>query len=413
MKKLILLALLLCTTIGQCSLYANDSEPDFWEVFTAQNSGLPNNLVFRIAADHSGRIWMASNGLTLYDHGTWSNFGKTILQIAVDRDNNAWCASDLFGGQLTKCDGNSIVSYNTTTSPGIPSDWVSGVTVDNNNTVWVACSFTGVGEFDGQKWTKHLDPSIGSGNHPMVYDHNNTIWLGTSVGLYRYSEQTWSQFTAEDCSLLADQVSALVCDKNGAIWIATITKGLAHFDGSNWTTYTTTTSGLPSDTLRSLAIDSSGVLWVGTQSGLASYDGTTWSTKTTDNWVLPGNIVMGIAVSPDNDLWFATNAGLLHTSQVLTGIGETNQPGQAALSLTPNPCFGQSTAHLSLQSTAHVRLALYTATGEKVVDITSQLLPAGDHTFSIEGTHLASGVYYCLVTVNGTVEAHKKLVIQH
>lgn len=354
---------------------------------------------------------MASGGLTLYDKGNWKTFSTTVLQIAVDRDNNAWCASDLFSGQLTKCDASSIVSYNQSNS-GIPSDWVSGVTVDNNNTVWVACSFTGVGEFDGENWTKHLDASIGSGNHPMTYDRNNTIWLGTSTGLYHYAEQTWSQFTTENSGLPEDQIVALACDKNGDIWVGTITKGLAHFDGSAWTTYTTTNSGLPSDTVRSLAIDSSGVLWVGTQSGLASYDGTTWLAKTTDNWVLPGNIVMGIAVAPNNDLWIATNAGLLHVGQVLTNVNEPSQSEHVSLSLAPNPCLDKSTVHLSLKSAAHVNLALYTTTGEKVADITSQMLPAGDHTFSVVGTNLSSGVYHCIATVNGHIEAQRKLVIQ-
>lgn len=413
MKKLLLIVACLCFVAGSYSAHATDNDLDFWEVFTTQNSDLPNNMVFRVAVDHSGRVWMASGGLTFYDHGNWQTFGNiVVLQIAVDKDNNAWCASDLFSGQLTKCDGSSIVSYNSSNS-GIPSDWVTGVTVDNNNTIWAACSFTGVGEFDGENWTKHLDGSIGSGNQPMTYDRNNTIWLGSQTGLYRYAEQEWTQFAAENSELPSNEISAVVCEKNGDLWVATITKGIARFDGSNWTTYTAASSGLPSDTVRSLAIDSNGVLWVGTIAGLASYNGTTWLVKNKENWVLPGNIVAGIAVAPDNGLWVATEAGLLHVSQVLTDVSEPTQPGKLSLELAPNPCLDKSTVRLSLASTALVDLALYTTTGEKITTITSRTLSAGDHTFPVEGTHLASGVYYCIATVNGKIEAQQQLVIRH
>lgn len=414
MKKFLLMATaFLGLAAVPHSMYADGEPWEVWEVFTTENSSLPNNAVFRLAIDYTGRVWMASGGLTYYDHGTWKRFsGVTVMQLDIDSGNNAWCASDLFGGQLTKCDGSSVVSYNSSNSD-IPSDWVTGVTVDNNNTVWVACSFTGVGEFDGEDWTTHLDGSIGSGDQPMTHDRNNTIWLGTQTGLYRYADQEWTHFTTDNSDLPENQILSLVCDDDNGLWVGTSSKGLAYFDGVEWTPYTVASAGLPSDNVRSLAIDSSGTLWAGTDAGLASYDGATWRVLTKENWLLPSNTVWSVAVAPDYGLWVGTAAGLLHAAEVATDVQDNGGSHENILALSPNPCTDRTSVRLSLSSAARVELALYTIGGEKAMNIASQMLPAGDHTFAVEGLQLPSGVYYCVANVDGRITARQKLVIRN
>jgi hypothetical protein len=64
----------------------------------------------------------------------------------------------------------------------------------------------------------------------------------------------------------------------------------------------------------------------------------------------------------------------------------------------PNPFRGTSTIDIRMRSRQDVTVELFDATGERVADVFSGQLEQGNHTVSLHGENLASGVYHVVLT---------------
>ncbi len=387
--------------------------PPSWQVYNVSNSDLPNNLVYRVEVDKLGRAWLSCGGLTLFDGSNWKNFSEFgVLQIGIASDNTVWCACDLFSGSLVHCDGVTATSYNDQNS-NIPSNWVTGVTVDNDDRVWAGCSYTGIGELNDTTWTKHLgSQETGGGYVSMAHDKDNTIWAASGIMLHHYSNGAWASMTVPGLDDQSQAIRNILCDHDSSIWLGIDAKGLAHYKGGQWTFYSVESGELPDNMVYATALDSSGVLWVGTAKGLSSFDGTTWETRTKENWVLPDDRVRSIAVGADNSLWVGTERGLLHTAQSVVDVAETDA-GSLGLVLSPNPVDGDAVAiRFSLPAPAQTEVEVYALSGERVAVVAAGALPTGDHSYSFDSRRLATGSYYCVVTTAGHRVAHIPFAIR-
>src|SRR5690349_14057830 len=85
---------------------------------------------------------------------------------------------------------------------------------------------------------------------------------------FRYSTRN---YTAID-GLPQSQVTAIVEDANGYLWIGTEGGGLARFDGSEFKVYTTK-NGLLSNNIMGLHIDRHQNLWILHVQGISKFDG--------------------------------------------------------------------------------------------------------------------------------------------
>ena len=134
--------------------------------------------------------------------------------------------------------------------------------------------------------------------HSLAQDHNNTIWVGTSKGLF-IIPSTVDYATSNACERIIiprndgtglgdylldnEQVNAIAIDGANRIWIGTATSGIYLMGFTESTLdvdytletiahFTTENSLLPSDDILSIAIqESTGEVFIGTGSGLVSY----------------------------------------------------------------------------------------------------------------------------------------------
>jgi signal transduction histidine kinase/ligand-binding sensor domain-containing protein len=100
-------------------------------------------------------------------------------------------------------------------------------------------------------------------------------WL---LGWASASAQQYSlrNYKAQD-GLPQSQVSAMVEDKNGYLWLGTMGGGLARFDGREFKVYTTF-NGLLNNNINSLMIDSDQNLWITHPRGISRFDGMKFKT---------------------------------------------------------------------------------------------------------------------------------------
>ncbi|SEH05998.1 two-component regulator propeller domain-containing protein [Candidatus Venteria ishoeyi] len=94
--------------------------------------------------------------------------------------------------------------------------------------------------------------------------------MGKSSRLARLkADGQWIIFNEGANSVPYNDISALLDDGNGGLWVGTWGRGLAHRTANNkWTIYNSDNSGLSYDAITELLGDSNGGLWVGTFNGL-------------------------------------------------------------------------------------------------------------------------------------------------
>ena len=117
--------------------------------------------------------------------------------------------------------------------------------------------------------------------HSILVDHSNSVWLGTSEGLYNLDQKTgsftcYSHHDNDPTSLSYNIVRALYEDHEGVLWVGTGMPfdtvkegGLNKFDRATgkFTRYmhdANNPHSLINDKIRAIFEDSRGVFWVGT-----------------------------------------------------------------------------------------------------------------------------------------------------
>jgi serine/threonine protein kinase/ligand-binding sensor domain-containing protein len=173
-----------------------------------------------------------------------------------------------------------------TTQEGLPSAYVNAVYVDEDNSLWVGTD-NGLAHLDRQnqiisvgEMEQYFITAITRIGHDLWVGTNYTDIKGT--GLYRFNGQEWItelDFPSEGFSnaevksgYVSTNVSQILADSYGDIWVSTWS-GVAHYDGERWITYDTD-SGLPDLEVTAMMVDEDGVLWVGTSLGnLGKFNG--------------------------------------------------------------------------------------------------------------------------------------------
>lgn len=172
------------------------------------------------------------------------------------------------------------------TIKGFPSNEVTVVTVDPQGTVYVGTEDQGLIVLQEappgtEKWTwwnpDEARQFLKGAIHSLAIDGENTLWVGTTAGLFRVGigelqnrSVSGTSFQAEDG--LKDNVCLSIAqmEGNSALWVGT-TRGLIVKE-AGFQRFTDE-QGLPANLIQALAFDRQNTLWIGTSLGLARRSG--------------------------------------------------------------------------------------------------------------------------------------------
>ena len=131
--------------------------------------------------------------------------------------------------------------------------------------------------------------------------------LDPGKDISQYVEQSWGAGGAE--GLPQNWVDAIAQTKDGYIWLGT-QEGLVRFDGARFTVFSTrTTPALRSNNVSALLVDSAGALWIGTYGGgLTRYLGGQWTTWGRKDG-LGSEFVVSLFEDRESELWIGLRAG--------------------------------------------------------------------------------------------------------
>lgn len=122
-------------------------------------------------------------------------------------------------------------------------------------------------------------------------------------------------------------------------------------------------------------------------------------------WLMPSDVVRGKDT--------VAQAALAWVRQVATVREQPQTPAAASLAQNyPNPFAEVSTVEVTLTVGGDLSLTIYTLLGQVVVEQVRGYYPAGTHTFQIDATSLAAGVYVYVLQQDEYIHSRKMLVVK-
>lgn len=115
-----------------------------------------------------------------------------------------------------------------------------------------------------------------SGVYAVAQGHDGSMWFGTKSGIAEFDGvhfQIFRHIENDPTSLYNNQISALIVDRDGSIWAASLDAALNHYDPAtsrftHWGHNQADPKSLTSDHVWAIAQTPDGTLWTGTDKGL-------------------------------------------------------------------------------------------------------------------------------------------------
>jgi len=278
-----------------------------------------------VAADDAENVYLATaNGLLERRHVGPSVLLRTpggdnaIYSVFRDAQARIWAGC---GNRLCLVDRDALVVI-----PGeIPPDHWRSLRDDRQGNLWMLGQKTiGVRRAaDGKFEALPPVPFHMDGFEPLLGDPvlelawNGDVIISSPVGLCRWDGKGWRLIDRRS-GLLNTDISALLADREGSLWVGLAGLGLARWLGyAEWENWSAA-EGLPNDAIWALHRDRAGTMWVGTRSGLAFARGGAGSpARWTERPEFAGRMILSLAHSRDNSLWVGTgNDGLFRIDSV-------------------------------------------------------------------------------------------------
>jgi ligand-binding sensor domain-containing protein len=325
----------------QNGLIKYDEANNNWELFTSENSGLPDNKISKVIVDLDNVIWLSINqmslmpvnqGLVSFDGSSWhlyddigsnSSPSSTIITaIYVDKNNIKWigCKKPSMGSNgytaLNYYSGNTWEVYDENNSAlKYP---VECIFQDSEDNYWFGSgpelpTDNGLIAWDGsENWNQISTNTSGLPSNWIRAIHCTPEYnyAGTTKGLYKFNEDTHYTYplTVYPDSIMSEIKAILFT--NDSIWIGHI-NGLTLIYNDQYFYYNSTNSALPYDIVSSIIKDNNNNIWVGTEGGglLRIDKENNWEVFNTTNTSLPSSYISCLHVNNDT-VWVGTDLGV-------------------------------------------------------------------------------------------------------
>jgi ligand-binding sensor domain-containing protein len=237
--------------------------------YTPANSPLPAINVRVILPTEAG-VWFGTDGAAFFDGSEWTTYGPddglsgTVVQaITADAQNRIWLGTD---AGLSIWTGTTF--FNLDSSNGLPDEDITALQSDGD-AVWIGTRSGGLLRFQDnqlQLFNRSNSSLPGDSITLLTLAPNGNLLIGSDQGLARYSND---ELTPDE-GLAEEAIVALAAAASGELWAATAASELLYFNGIAWEPLPT--DKLPAPEITTLMIDADGSLWIGAaQGGLARY----------------------------------------------------------------------------------------------------------------------------------------------
>lgn len=293
-----------------------DATHEFNSFVTAGKQSLNLPHVNCLYADHNNTMWAGSAKLgAAYADLNSPDFihipvdgHEDVSALIEDIQGNLWIGFDGEGIMKRGIDGTSK-SFSSLHGQ-LLSDNVTALTTDGQGNLLVGTYGGGIAQLVGNQFTPlHANLDQLRYVKALVNDRHGSLWVATvDKGVVRITDHSVSSFTAENSPLRSNGILCLAYDAPGdCIYIGT-SIGLAIYDCSRGNFIEADyIDSLKNVSVTTLLVDNGGRLWIGSRNGLW-VKGRTLQHLTTEQG-LTNNVVRALAVS-GSSIWASTDNGL-------------------------------------------------------------------------------------------------------
>jgi len=262
--------------------------------------------------DTQGGVWLTSrDGLFRFADGEFrpavpaaiGNRLGVVQWLCWDREGSLWLGLEASGLGRLRSSQFTVLS----TDQGMASDSTRTVFQDSRGDIWIG---TTVGL---TRWSQGRITNFGEAEglplkivSAVGEDRDGIVWAAAGGDLYQIRD---GRVTRDASWPHVQDIKTIYRDWKNRLWVGTASDGLFLREGDRWTGLHAK-DGLSSDQVRGIVLDRGGALWVGTLgSGVCRYlDGK--FTTFTERDGLANDRVASVYEDDDGVLWFSTRTGL-------------------------------------------------------------------------------------------------------
>jgi signal transduction histidine kinase/ligand-binding sensor domain-containing protein/CheY-like chemotaxis protein len=284
--------------------------------FETLDLGVASGIVGRqgIASDRDGNLYLATERGLVAGKLARDRIEFTFISTPANASPRSVFVSSggnvLFGCGKSLCIVKSGTARDIGREQGLPPDVVDAILEDLDGNLWVRSERalyerpagssrfkvkSGLPESDNTYPTLALDPS-------------GRLLVPTFKGLARATSHGWEIVDA-DMGLNTNDISAVIQDREGSIWLGLLGSGLARWLGyDQWQSWNNR-DGLSRESVWSITRDFNGRLWIGTQFGL-NYAREAEGRYAWIKHPIPAvNMIRALAPARDGSLWIGADPG--------------------------------------------------------------------------------------------------------
>ncbi|MCL5245306.1 ATP-binding protein [Cellulophaga sp. 20_2_10] len=269
-----------------------------------QNS-LQIGSVTGISQDSQGKLWISMDGggidvldpktnkfthINLKENSTYSGLTSDYIEaIFIDSKENIWATSWDNGIYMLRKGETKFTHFNIENTNGnLSSNTVLSIDEDSEGTIWIGSFYRGLHSYNPKtKKITHHNTEIFVKNDitisdiwKVLIDHEDNIWLGTTLGLFRVKKTNNGNFIVTPMSARmskeyknqasASHILTLHEDSKGSIWIGTKGAGLCKYnvaeDSFKWYNKF---NGLTEENVSGIIECTDGNIWVTGNAGIS------------------------------------------------------------------------------------------------------------------------------------------------
>lgn len=326
----------------ESGIYEYDIEKNQYTHIKKNNNdpySISDNAIYALCKDNEEGIWIGTyfGGINYYpkhnplfekyipSNDNASIHGNAIREITADKYGNIWIGSEDAGLNKFNQEKQKFENFTPEGKTGsISYSNIHGILADGDS-LWIGTFEHGLDVMDipSNKVIKHF--SYGSGAHDLhsnfifkLYrSSNNTIWVGTTNGLYTYN-RTSNNFILQDAFPAHSFYLSVLETKDGTLWASTFQDGLYYYNPQK---------GIHGQlkifkNKRDILSDNRGVtylfqsyddeLWIATEDGLYNVTLSTMQVREFNTQTgFPSNLIYTIQQDQRNRYWITTSKGLV------------------------------------------------------------------------------------------------------
>ena len=266
---------------------------------------LPGNYIQKLLVAHDGTLWIGTlNGLASWKDGKFTTYpelaGRKVFPLLEDHEGTIWA-----GGRTKLCSIRNA-RMDCHSGEGSPGAGVYGLYEDTRQNLWV-------GEPNGfWRWKPGPPrffpaPADIAGILGLGEDDQHALLIGVKGGIRRFVN---GHFEAHPLPYrgLTTSVQKIFRDRDGSLWVATLTHGLVHVHHGRADTFSSS-DGLSGDSVFEILEDREGNVWVATNDGLDRFRPYSVATISRSQG-MSNTLTFSALATRDGRVWIATASGL-------------------------------------------------------------------------------------------------------